>query len=156
MKFCFRLTLMTILLLTTITMRAVDVQYLTIEVQGKPVSFALSDKPIISYQNNLLKLSTTKETIEFSVTDITSFRFEETSTSVRNLMSGDKPLVKGGIVYFSDLTPGNLVQVFSTDGRKVAETKIDTNGTAEVNISVFTKDTYIIKTEKHTIKYMNK
>lgn len=156
MKSCFRLTLMTLLLLTTITMRAVDVQYLTIEVQGKPVSFALSDKPIISYQNNLLKLSTTKETIEFSVTDITSFRFEETSTSVRNLMSGDEPLVKGGIVYFSDLTPGTLVQVFSTDGRKVAETKIDTNGTAEVNISVLAKGTYIIKTEKYTIKYMNK
>ena len=156
MKSCFRLTLMTLLLLTTITMRAVDVQYLTIEVQGKPVSFALSDKPVISYQNNLLKLSSTKETIEISIADITSFRFEETSTSIRNVMSGYKPLVKGGVVFFSDLTPGTLVQVFSTDGRKVAETKVDTNGTAEVNISVLAKGTYIIKTEKYTIKYMNK
>lgn len=129
-KTLFRLALMALLLLTTTVIRAGDVQYLTIMVQGKPVSFALSDKPVITYQNNQLVVTTAEETVEIPVADISGTGFEETSTAIRNLMSGGKPQVGWGRVCFTNLTPGTPVQVFTTDGRSVAETKADADGTA--------------------------
>ena len=68
-KAFLRLALMALLLLTATVIRAGDVQYLTIMVQGKPVSFALSDKPVITYQNNQLVVTTAEETVEIPVAD---------------------------------------------------------------------------------------
>ena len=151
-----RLVLMALLLLTTTVIRAGDVQYLTIMVQGKPVSFALSDKPGITYQNNQLVVTTAEETIEIPVADISGTSFEETSTAIRNLMSGGKPQIQGGLVCFTDLTPGTPVQVFTADGRSVAEAKSDANGTVQVSLSELPKGTYLLKAGKRTIKMMNK
>lgn len=155
-KVIFKSALMALLLLMATVIRASDVQYLTIMVQGKPVSFALSDKPVITYQNNQLVVTTAEETVEISVAEISGTGFSETSTAIRNLMSGGKPQVECGRVYFSDLTPGTLVQVFTADGRSVAEAKADANGTAQVSLSELPKGTYLLKAGKQTIKIMNK
>ena len=155
-KTFFRSTLMALLLLTATVIRASDVQYLTIMVQGKPVSFALSDKPVITYQNNQLVVTTAEETVEISVAEISGTGFSETSTAIRNLMSGGKPQVECGRVCFSDLTPGTSVQVFTIDGRSVAEAKADADGTALVSLSEFPKGTYLLKTGRQTIKMINK
>jgi len=155
-KVFLRLALMALLLLTATVIRAGDVQYLTIMVQGKPVSFALSDKPVITYQNNQLVVTTAEETVEIPVADISGTGFAETSTAIRNLMSGGKPQVECGRVCFSDLTPGTPVQVFTADGRSVAEAKADADGSAQVSLSELPKGTYLLKAGKQTIKMMNK
>ena len=116
-KVIFKSALMALLLLMATVIRASDVQYLTIMVQGKPVSFVLSDKPVITYQNNQLVVTTAEETVEISVAEISGTGFSETSTAIRNLMSGGKAQVECGRVCFSDLTPGTPVQVFTADGR---------------------------------------
>ena len=155
-KVIFKSALMALLLLMATVIRASDVQYLTIMVQGKPVSFALSDKPVITYQNNQLVVTTAEETVEISVAEISGTGFSETSTAIRNLMSSGKPQVECGRVCFSDQTPGTPVQVFTADGRSVAEAKADANGTAQVSLSELPKGTYLLKAGKQTIKIMNK
>ena len=130
--------------------------YLTIVIQGKPVSFTLSDKPVISYLNNQLVVATSKETVEIPVGDISSIVFSGTSTAIHNLMSEGKPQVKGGLAYFSDLKPGTLVYVFTSDGKNIAKVKADYNGTAQVSLSDFPKGVYLLKAGKQTIKIINK
>ena len=125
-------------------------------IQGKPVSFTLSDKPVISYLNNQLVVATSKETVEIPVGDISSIVFSGTSTAIHNLMSEDKPQVKGGLVYFSDLKPGTLIYVFTSDGKNIAKVKADYSGTVQVNLSEFPKGIYLIKAGKQTIKIINK
>ena len=133
-----------------------EVQYLTIEVRGKPIIFALLEKPMITYQNNQLVITTSKETVEIPVGDISSIVFSGTSTAIHNLMSEGKPQVKGGLAYFSDLKPGTLVYVFTSDGKNMAKVKADYSGTAQVNLSEFPKGIYLIKAGKQTIKIINK
>ncbi len=132
------------------------VQYLTIVAWGKSIIFALLEKPMITYQNNQLVVATSKETVEIPVGDISSIVFSGTSTAIHNLMSEDKPQVKGGLVYFSDLKPGTLIYVFTSDGKNIAKVKADYSGTAQVNLSEFPKGIYLIKAGKQTIKIINK
>lgn len=150
------IVLLVLLLLMVIPMRAADVQYLTIFSQGTSVSFALSEKPVITYQYNQLVVATAKETIEIPVADITGSRFEEKPSAIRNLMSEDKPQVKGGLVHFLELIPGTLVMVFTIDGQSVANIKADVNGMAQVDLSELAKGTYLIRYGKQTIKIINK
>ncbi len=152
----FNFVLLALLLLMVIPMRAVDVQYLTIVSQGNSVSFALSEKPVITYQYNQLVVATAKETIEIPVADITGTRFEESPSSIHNLMSEDKPQIKGCLICFSDLIHGTLVQVFTSDGHNIVKVKADYSGTAQVNLSEFPKGIYLIKAGKQTIKIINK
>ena len=141
---------------TSPEMETTDVQHLTIEVRGKPIIFALLEKPVITYQNNLLVVATSKETVEIPVGDISSIVFSGTSTAIHNLMSEGKPQVKGGLAYFSDLKPGTLVYVFTSDGKNIAKVKADYNGTAQVSLSDFPKGVYLLKAGKQTIKIINK
>ena len=52
---------------STVLARAVNVEYLTFNVDGNPVVIALAEHPVITFTDNTLHIKTEKETIDIPV-----------------------------------------------------------------------------------------
>ena len=83
-----------VLWMATMTADAANVQYLTIVVNGKAVSFSLAEHPVITYANNTLVVKTATEEVEIPVASISGYEFEEEPSAVRDLQLG-KPSIGG-------------------------------------------------------------
>lgn len=150
-----RVVMTMVLWMATMTADAANVQYLTIVVNGKAVSFSLAEHPVITYANNTLVVKTATEEVEIPVASISGYEFEEEPSAVRDLQLG-KPSIGGGRVVFTQLQPGASVQVFTTDGRKVASATAGSNGTAMLDLSTQPKATYVVKSPESSFKVINK
>jgi len=153
LKYVCLLTLM--LLAGASGIKADEVQYLTLTVNGQPVRFALSDHPVITFENNQLVVTTTAETVSMPVAEISVGGFTDNADGLYRLEAAPKGVV-GGQVHFSNLPAKAVVTVYTLDGRKVMQQASQPDGTVNINLRGLAKGTYVIKSPTQTFKVSNR
>ena len=152
---CIRMALMLAFMLSTLTMSAAGVEFLTINFGGKEVSIALADHPVITYAHNTLLVKTTTREVEIPVASITGYGFTEEPSAVRDIQR-NKPSFADGHVVFTQLQPGTTVTVTAADGRQMITATVAADGTAVADLSRLPKAVYVVKAQDTSFKIINK
>ena len=142
------------LVMSSISARAGNVEYLTFNVSSGPIVIALSEHPVISYTDNTLHIQTANETIDIPVTDFSGVEFSET-TGVK-FIKGPQLQMGEGCICFKQLPSDCKVVVYAANGVKVMTAIADNNGQVIVDIGHLPKGVYIVKSDTQTIKITNK
>lgn len=144
------------LLTATLTLRAANVQYITITVDGREVSFSLAEHPVITYSHNTLVVKTAAEEVEIPVEKISGYTFTEEPSAIRDLKLAGNTTIGAGVVAFTSLTPGSQVVVVNAGGQQVASVTVSADGTAVVDLSRQPKGIYLLSAAGNTLKVINK
>lgn len=150
----YRRLLMLLLATYTFFANADNVEYLTFNVNGKPVVISLAEHPVITYTDNTLHITTTETTVEVPVSEVSGVAFSET-TAINNIAIGSHQM-KDGLVIFQQLAQGSQVYVYNTNGIKVLSHNADINGQAVIDIGKLPTGIYLIKTGNQSIKITNR
>ena len=143
------------LLFGTSSLKAAELKYLTFRLQGGPVSFALSDHPTITYENNDLVVTTATEVVRLPVAEISFGHFSDEATGLYELQYAPPGVVEGR-VRFSGLQKGAVVVVYSLDGKRLSEQSPQDNGVVDIDLRRLPKGTYVIKSPTQHFKVTNR
>lgn len=129
------------------------------------VAFALTDNPVISFEDNNLVVKSLDDSLIVSLADARYFLDERTSTDrvttgINSLtlpgISKEQPQWAFGNGMVSGLHAGDIVRVFHVNGTLVKTIKADAQGQATLELSQLPNGVYIIRTRNSSIKIMNR
>ena len=132
--------------------------HLTIELKsGSKYSFALVDKPVITFENGNLVVNGNSET-SYSIEGVLNFHFTEGDASkseslqanVLQFIALDKDNIK-----IANANAGTIISLFSTSGVVLTNTKADNDGVAVVNLPK-EKGVYVLTAGNQSIKIIRK
>ncbi len=145
--------------LSTGTVMAAGVQYLVFNLNegSQQVVIPLSSQPVITMANNVLKVTVAGEVkIETPLTEVKNYNFSETSKpSGISVALKDNVRFEEGHVYMANVNKGELISVYTADGRLVLTVTADDKGIADVDLSGLRKAVYVVKSAKSSIKIIN-
>lgn len=113
--------------------------YMTIELKsGKTIDFALSDKPVITYNESQLVVNG-KSSTSYAFADVKEYRFTEgTQGSVKSeIVSGDAPVlfyVEEDIVNIKNAKASEKIALFSVNGITLALVEANAEGEATLQL----------------------
>ena len=140
-----KLCLLPLLLAFCIQGRCKSVQLVVHAKSGGEVSYALSEKPVVTYKGDVLVLTTESTTVEYPLADLQKFTFEETADAVESV-SMNQPKGDG------------TVRIYNVSGILLRTIQPSENGGSDARFS--TQDLpagiYIIKQGTQTYKIRKK
>ena len=122
---------------------------------GRLFSYGFLEKPIITYTETDLVLTTANIVVEYPLSAISKFTFTETETSVSGVETDVvTPILelKDNTVYISGAKPQQTISLIGADGKIVSTFKTDANGSVTFSIVALPKGIYIVKSESLTCK----
>jgi len=149
---------MLLVVLLTTSAKAESVKYLVLNAGGEETVIALADSPVMTISDGLLKVTVAgEEKLSASLSDGLTYSFSETvPTSISEILNDEMPRMEQGHVYFAHAVKGEIVRVFTVDGKLVASQRVAENGSADIDLTVLAKGLYIVKSSKTSIKVINK
>lgn len=133
--------LLSILCLSIGTFSAMAQNMLNIhQLSGAVVSYSFSEKPVVTYINNILRITTTNETLDFPLSELKMMDFttSESSDGILKIASEDR-----------------IAHIFTIDGKLVTAIETDCPSSA-INTAEFPAGIYIIKYNNTSFKYIKK
>lgn len=127
---------------------------ITIDISGTIYEFYLADKPVITFQNNILVVKSDKgEGVTVDAKDVGAFQFVPSVPTGIDQIESNPAFGFGSKM--SGLTPGSKVIVATADGKVVLHQTVSEEGTASVDFSQLPAGILVLKTEKGAIKIKN-
>lgn len=123
---------------------------------GSKTEFALVEEPKLSFANGELNIISSSRTFSISLSDIEKYAFSEESTGIKDVLKDFSLKLENGFVIFSGLSIGSKVSSYMQDGKMIKEFKADDKGSALLDLSVLPKGILIIKSNKTSIKIINR
>ena len=150
--------LMLLVMLIATSAKAGSVKYLVFNSGGEETVIALADAPVITINEGTLKLTVAgEEKLSADLSDGLNYHFSETiPTGIQEILKDESSRLEQGHVYIAHAREGETVRVFTVDGKLVASQRINTEGTADIDLTTLGKGLYIVKSAKTSIKVMNK
>lgn len=140
-------------LLSPLTSWAEQQAKITINISGTLYEFYLEDKPVITFQDNVLEIKSDKNTgVTVDAKDVGDFSFVPSTTGIENIETNPNVAFGSKI---SGLTPGSKVIVATPDGKVILSQNVSDNGKAEVDFTQLPAGILVLKTEKGAIKIKN-
>ena len=103
--------------------RSESVQLVVHAKSGGEVSYALSEKPVVTYKGDVLILTTESTTVEYPLADLQKFTFEETADAVESV-SMNQPKGDGTVRIYN--VSGTLVRTIQPSENNGSDTKFST------------------------------
>lgn len=121
------------------------------------VLFALSEKPVTTFRNNMLVIKTSTATVEYPLADVLRYTYEGVETGIESIESENSVLYKQerDKLSLSNLKKGTVVYLYNANGNLLDIQKSDGN-TITVSIASRPKGVYIVKCANETIKLMKR
>lgn len=133
-------------------------QLMVWQTDGSYVVYSLDEKPITTFANDVLVLTTTKISVEYSMAKISRYTFETATNSIENLQTHRGVTVKQTedklIVY--NLPKGKKCYVYTIDGKLQYSAKSTGQEQMLIPFGKYGAGAYIIKTDNITYKIMKK
>ena len=122
---------------------------------GEIVSFSFDECTKITYSGNDMVITTGETSVSYSMDEL-KWTFEEVqATAIQETQTAKTQFsIAGANVNATGLNAGQVVNVFSVNGTKVATAKADAEGNATVSLP--SKGAYIVNTGKITYKIATK
>ena len=107
---------------------------------GQIVSFAFTERPVVTYEGNDLVLTTTKTTVQFPIYLLKKLQFDEdwvnSDDNVATAIEQKEPDVlfgfHDGTLTISGGTPNTQVTLYSVKGMMVGQWRLDDSGCATI------------------------
>ena len=150
--------LMLLVMLMAISAKAENVKYLVLNSGGEETVIALADEPVMTINEGFLKVTVAgEEKLSADLSQGLSYKFSEAApTAIQEVLSKELSRLEQGHVYIAHAREGETVRVFTVDGKLVASQRINSEGTADIDLTTLGKGLYIVKSAKTSIKVMNK
>lgn len=126
---------------------------------GKTVSFGLPEKPVITYADNEMVITTTKTVLQYPLASVSQLTFSDDETSVAPVADEKQAPVLELDNYVVRITGADAeasVTVVASDGKTLILTKVNSDGTATFSVAELPEGIYIIKSENLTFKILKK
>ena len=121
---------------------------------GKVANFAFSEKPIVTYADNQLVITTTKTSVQYPLYLLQKIDFAlSETTAVEQVKPDAKFRFTDGTLYISGGTPGSQVYIYNMSGMTEGQYRIDDAGNAVISLQSLSKGLYIVKTSRFTFKF---
>lgn len=153
-----RIYLMLLVALLGTSAYADSVKYIVFNAGGEETVIALEEMPVMTINDGVLKVVVRgDERLSASLSDGLSYRFSETvPTGIQEVFNDEAPRLEQGHVYMANAKKGDIVRVFTVDGKFVTSQRVDDDGTADIDLTVLNKGLYIVKSARTSIKVINK
>lgn len=132
-----------------------NVQFLNITLKNSEVSLALANKPMMTYDSDVLSFYTVGESFQVPVADVQGWYFSETPTAIKQYETAKAQVVQG-TAYLANLKPGSNVSVYNVKGEQMRSATANEQGEAILEFVSLPKGVYLLKTPDYTIKITNK
>ena len=121
---------------------------------GKVANFAFSEKPIVTYADNQLVITTTKTSVQYPLYMLQKIGFQLTdATAIEQVKPDAKFRFTDGTLYISGGDPGSQVVIYDMRGMTAGQYRIDDAGNAVISLQSLSKGLYIVKTNHFTFKF---
>ena len=128
------------------------------QTEGEEMYFLLSEKPVVTMNENDIVLTTEAQEITFPKGDDLTFEFGDyESLKVDEVLKNEvifeisKDIIKG-----YNLMPGSQVSVFDLSGKKIGTEKANSNGEISVRMERLPKGIYVVNYKSTTFKFQKK
>ena len=150
--------LMLLVMLMATSAKADSVKYLVLNSGGEETVIALADEPVMTIEESILKVTVAgEEKLSADLSQGLSYKFlAEDPTAIQEVLNKETSRLELGHVYIAHAKAGETVRVFTVDGKLVASQRINSEGTADIDLTTLGKGLYIVKSAKTSIKVMNK
>ena len=149
--------LMLLVMLMATSAKADNVKYLVLNSGGEETVIALADNPVMTIEEGILKVTVAgEEKVSADLSQGLTYSFSETATSIQEILNNESSRLEQGHVYIAHARAGETVRVFTVDGKLVASQRVNSEGTADIDLTTLGKGLYIVKSAKTSIKVMNK
>ena len=122
------------------------------------VLFALAEKPVTTFSNNMLVIKTSTATVEYPLAEVQRYTYEGVETGIESIDSDNGVLVKQekNKLSLANLKAGAEVRLYNSSGSLLQIVK--SNGTEPVVIPLSSRPqgVYIVKSGNETIKLMKR
>ena len=153
------------LLLTCSVVRAAEMVACVVveQTDGTKTEYLLSEKPKISYVDDVVRLTTGETYVDFAVRNVSRVYLSETmgaGIEDETIVSLDERTlsvqIAGGVLLMRGLSAGECVNVVCVNGTLAATFSSTVEGTLSVPLSELQDGLLIVKTGKGTFKFMNR
>jgi hypothetical protein len=153
-----KLLLMLLVAVLATSAKADSVKYLVLNAGGEETVVALADNPVMTISEGVLKVTVGgQEVLSASLADGLTYSFAESgSTAIEEIQEDEAPRLERGHVYISHAQQGDVVRVYTMDGKLAHSQRISDDGKADIDLTMLNKGLYIVKSAKTSIKVINK
>lgn len=157
-----KLLLLLILFFSSVTMYAEGKKVLSVLMKdGTSVYFLLAEKPLITFQNDEVKIVSDKDEATMKRTLVERFEFvSEIPTGIEDVEDLEEKVacenfeLAGDAVYISGLTPGCKVLLLSVNGQVLASEVAGENGCVTLQLEALPSGIYLVNYYETTIKFI--
>ena len=124
---------------------------------GGTFGYGFEDKPVITYTQSELVLTTAKVQISYPLASLSKFTFEDVETSVESVVEERASLsLSEDCVTIGGAVPESVVFVYGSDGKSVKSLATDADGNLTFSVGELADGVYVIKTESVSFKILKK
>ena len=146
--------LFTLLAITVNTIAYAQNAIVIYQRDGHVAKFAFSQKPVITYADNNLVLTTTQTSVQYPLYQLKKIDFGVADAlDVEEIKVDTKFSFRGDMLYVSGGEPGSLVLIYNLKGMMVGQYRIDDSGQATVPVQGMKNEVYIVKTKSISFKF---
>lgn len=154
----FKTLLTALVMLSPLATEAAN--YLTVtDTNGSKVSFALTQKPTVSFTASSLRLVAGDQTIDYPLTQYRSFTLtdsnETTGIGTVRTAEGTPVFTLGETLQASGLEPNSTVAVYSIGGQQVRQAKAGADGAVSIPLNGL-KGVMVVKTSTKSFKFIKR
>ena len=122
---------------------------------GKVAKFGFAEKPVVTYADNNLVITTTQTTVEYPIYLLRkiSFDVDWTVDAVEEVKADVQFSVRGGSLTVRGGEAGSQVYIYNLKGVKVGQYRLDSDGNATIPTENLSKDFYVVKSRSFTFKF---
>jgi len=126
---------------------------------GQQFSFGFDDKPVVTFTDNELVVTSTKTELRYALAQLAKFTFDDVEDAVIGITPDT---AKPGItldeytVSITGAKPDATVRLIASDGKQLQTYKTAQDGSLTFSIAELPQGTYIITSESLTVKILRK
>lgn len=127
------------------------------QTDGNVTKFDFTEKPVVTYSNGDLVLTTRSTSIQFPIYLLKKLVFEsvwDSETAIEEVKASDVQYqFRSGSLCISGGEPDAVVSLYNLKGMKVGQYRLDAEGNATIPLQTLGKDTYIVKAGNLSFKF---
>lgn len=126
---------------------------------GQSFSFGFEEKPVVTFDDSILIINSTKTQLSYELSLISKFSFDDREDDVNSIIAF-KPMPQISldeyVVSISGAKADIIVRLINSEGKQIQSYKTDQEGSVKFSIADQSKGTYIIVSESLTVKILKK
>lgn len=126
---------------------------------GQIISFGFEEKPVVTFTDNELVVTSTKAEARYQLATVAKFTFDVEGTAVEGIKDDVRTAaisLDEYVVFLTGAKPEITVRLIASDGKVLQSYKTDRNGYVQFSIADLPEGTYIISSESLNVKILKK